>query len=62
MENILDVTDSSSQTMKKYESRIAQNMGCNEADWPGEAILGTVKCTDSNLGAGKTSETQPLGD
>lgn len=62
VDNILYVADSSSQPPKKYESRIAQNMGCNGADWPGEAILGTVKYAHSNLGAGKTSESQALGD
>lgn len=61
MENILYVTDSSSQTIKKYEFRIAQNMGCNEVDWPVETILGTVRYTHSNLGAGKASERLNLG-
>lgn len=62
VENIFCVADSSSQTVKNYESRTAQNTGCNKADWPAEAILGTVKCTHANLGAGKTSKSQPLGD
>lgn len=64
VENILYVRASSSQTMTKYESRIAQNKGapCNEADQPGEAILGTINYTCSDSGASNSSESQPLED